>query len=76
MTLTFYFILTRRGIREPKPPRRRGSTAGLTEDPAAFLARHTDVADLLRKGKSLRCVQAVTGKARNTVIKVRRMIQP
>jgi len=69
------FIL---GRRQPVPPparRPRGSTLGLTEDPEAFLARNSDVADLLRAGKSLRCVQKATGKGRNTILKVKRMTQ-
>lgn len=73
------FILARRAPRQPAPPPRRraarGSTLGLTEDPAEFLARHADIVEALRARKSLRCIQKATGKARNTILKVKRMTQ-
>lgn len=67
------FILASRRPAVPKG-HPRGSTAGLTEDPAAFLARHAEVVDLLRQGKTLREIEQATGRARNTVLKVKRMM--
>ncbi len=65
-------LLARRAPEAPLKP--VGPTAGLIEDPAAFLARHADIAELLAQRKSIRCIEKATGKARNTVLKVKRMI--
>ena len=74
------FILACRAPRQPAPPLRRrparGSTLGLTEDPVEFLGRHEDIVEALRQKKSLRCIQKATGKARNTILKVKRMLPP
>jgi len=63
-------------IPAPVPPVavKTGPTAGLTEDPEAFLSRHTDITEALAAGKSIRTIQSETGKGRNTVMKVRRML--
>lgn len=58
-----------------QPPVKTGPTAGLTEDPAAVLARHADIVAGLATGKPVRTIERETGKARNTVLKIRRMMQ-
>jgi len=66
----------RRGVR-------LGRTPGTTEDPAVFLAKYPEVARLLRKDRSVREVERLTydpvkkkGVARNTILKVRRLLNP
>jgi DNA invertase Pin-like site-specific DNA recombinase len=56
--------------------RRKGVTlgrpVGSTLDPADLLAKHPDICRQLRAGKSIRDVAAITGKAKGTVMAVKK----
>lgn len=66
---------TKSGLREARRRGvRLGRTKGHTESPETILAKYPDVVALVRAGKSLRDITARTGKAQNTVVKVRRLL--
>ncbi len=57
--------------------RRKGVRLGRShgaEPTTTFLAKHGDIVSLLRAGKSVRDIEARTGKAKATVLKVRRHV--
>jgi DNA invertase Pin-like site-specific DNA recombinase len=49
-----------------------GRPVGSTLDPADLLAKHPDICRNLRAGKSIRDIAAITGKAKGTVMAVKR----
>lgn len=57
----------RRGVRLGRSP-------GHRETPETFLAKHQDIVSLLHDGGSVRGIEARTGKAGKTVLKVRKCL--
>jgi hypothetical protein len=71
--MTNHRALTRSGLAEA---RRKGVTlgrpVGSTLDPADLLTKHPDICRQLQAGKSIRDIAAITGKAKGTVMAVKK----
>ena len=51
-----------------------GRKKGSIDSDETIIARHSDVAKLLKRGISIRNISAITNKSSNTILKVKKLI--